>query len=67
MTKEGGGSLWAASKRFPAAAIFPGPNISLEPIYFNLCLGLPTVYQVHFWLSKQGSNSMRFLSMAQAT
>ena len=29
--------------------------------------GLPTVYQAHFWLSKQGSNSVRFLSMAQAT
>ncbi len=29
--------------------------------------GLPTVYQAHFRLSKQGSNSVRFLSMAQAT
>ena len=29
--------------------------------------GLPTVYQAHFWLSKQGSNSVRFLSMAHAT
>jgi hypothetical protein len=29
--------------------------------------GLPTVYQAHFWLSKQGSNSVRLLSMAQTT
>jgi hypothetical protein len=30
-------------------------------------IGLPTVYQAHFWLSKPGSNIVRFLSMAQAT
>ena len=30
-------------------------------------MGLPTVYQAHFWLSKPGSNSVRFLSMAQTT
>jgi hypothetical protein len=33
----------------------------------TVCLGLPTVYQAHFWLSKQGLNSVQFLSMAPAT
>jgi len=35
--------------------------------YGDLSIGLPTVYQAHFWLSKPGSNIVRFLSMAQAT
>ena len=29
--------------------------------------GLPTAYQARFWASKEGSNSVWFLSMVQAT
>jgi hypothetical protein len=30
-------------------------------------LGLPADYQAHFWLSKRGSNSVRFLSDVEKT
>ncbi len=42
-----------------------GVLIATKPVDFRK--GLPTAYQARFWASKQGSNSVWFLSMVQAT
>ena len=73
----GNGASTPNSRRSPKSARVPQPascvgfgvpeaGIKKYLLHFAR-KGLPTVYQAHFWLSKQGSNSVRFLSMAQAT